>query len=217
VPKQTKISVIGGTGNLGYGLAVRLAKANQVLIGSRDVPKAKAAAAKASKLSGATVVGTSNEAAAAGCDVAILAVPDLPSPDFLAGLAKALEGKLVISPIVPLTFKGGIASVSLSGESAAERVAKALPGSRVASAFQTVPAPVLAQLEEKMDYDVLVTADSKEVYEEAAKVVSAVGRLRPLYAGPLRISRMVEAMTPVLLNASRFNDLGTSSPSIKLV
>ena len=61
----------------------------------------------------------------------------------------------------------------------------------------------------------LVTAQSKEIYAEAAKVVSSVGKLRPFYAGPLVASRAVEAITPALLNAMRFNKL--DSPSMKLV
>jgi predicted dinucleotide-binding enzyme len=114
-----------------------------------------------------------------------------------------------------MLFKDGIFSLSTSGESAAERVAHALPASRVAGAFHTVPAPRLAQLEEELAYDVLVTADSREVYDQAARVVSSVGRLRPLYAGPLAVSRMVEAITPALLNVSKLNKL--RSPSIRLV
>jgi len=62
-----------------------------------------------------------------------------------------------------MLFKNGVFSISNSGESAAERVAKALPKADVAGAFHTVPAPKLAQLDEALDYDVLVTADSREV------------------------------------------------------
>jgi NADPH-dependent F420 reductase len=194
---------------------MRLAKAGSVTIGSRNPARAAEAAAKASTLARMPVVGKTNEEAASGCQIAILAVPDLPSADFLSGLAQALKDKLVISPIVPMVFKDGIFSISLPGESAAERVAKALPASHVAGAFHTVPAPKLADLEEELVYDVLVTADTREVYDQAARVVSSVGRLRPLYAGPLVASRMVEAFTPVLLNVSRLNKL--KSPSIRLV
>ncbi len=216
VPRRAEsVAVIGGTGDLGFGLAVRLASRYAVTIGSRDLPRAAAAAAKASAAAGVRVEGTTNTEAATACDMAILAVPDLPSADLLSGLAEGLKGKLVISPIVPMLFKDGVFSTSLSGDSAAERVARALPGARVAGAFHTVPAPRLAQLAEELAYDVLVTAESRDVYEQAARVVSSVGRLRPLYAGPLMVSRMVEAITPTLLNVSRLNKL--KSPSIKLV
>jgi len=214
---ETRIAVIGGTGDLGFGLAVRLAKAYSVTIGSRDLGRATDAAAKASTVARVRVEGKTNEGAASACDYAILAVPDLPPADLLSSLAEGLKDKLVISPIVPMVLSDGIFSLSPSpsGDSAAERVAKALPKSRVAGAFHTVPAPKLAQLGEELAYDVLVTADTREVYEQTARVVSSVGRLRPFYAGPLVASRLVEAFTPALLNVSRLNKL--KSPSIRLV
>ncbi|HVC27316.1 MAG TPA: NADPH-dependent F420 reductase [Nitrososphaerales archaeon] len=212
---QTGIAVIGGTGDLGFGLAVRLAKTYAVTIGSRDPGRAAAAATKASAISGARVEAKTNIEAAQACDIAILAVPELPSADLLASLAPALMERLVISPIVPMILKDGVFSLAPSGESAAERVARALPASRVAGAFHTVPAPRLTQFDEELAYDVLVTADSRAVYEEAARVVSSVGRLRPFYAGPLTVSRLVEGITPALLNVSKLNRL--KSPSIRLV
>jgi len=212
---QTRIAVIGGTGDLGFGLAVRLAKAYAVTIGSRDLARAVDAAAKATAIASVSVEGKTNEAAAGDCDIAILAVPDLSSAGLLSSLAQGLKDKLVISPIVPMIFKDGIFSLSQTGESAAERVAKELPTARVAGAFHTVPANRLAQLGEELAYDVLVTADSRAVYDEAARVVSSVGKLRPLYAGPLTVTRLVEGMTPALLNVSKLNKL--RSPSIRLV
>ena len=199
---------------MGFGLAVRLAKAYSVTIGSRDQSRAAAAAAKAVSEARVRVEAKTNEQAALGCDIAILAVPDLPSEGTLSELSQALSGKLVISPIVPLSVKDGIYSISLSGESAAERVAKALPGSRVAGAFHNVPAPRLARLAEELAYDVFVTADLQQTYKEAAGVVSSVGKLRPLYAGPLAVSRLVEGITPALLNISKLNKI--KSPSIRL-
>jgi hypothetical protein len=212
---QTRIAVIGGTGDLGFGLAVRLAKAYAVTIGSRDLARAVDAAAKATAIARVRVEGKANEEAAGSCDIAILAVPDLSSAGLLSSIAQGLKGKLVISPIVPMLFQDGIFSLSQTGESAAERVAKALPTARVAGAFHTVPANRLAQLGEELAYDVLVTADSRAVYDEAARVVSSVGKLRPLYAGPLTVTRLVEGMTPALLNVSKLNKL--RSPSIRLV
>jgi NADPH-dependent F420 reductase len=212
---KAKIAVLGGTGDLGFGLAVRLSKAYSVAIGSRDPDRAAAAAAKGTAMSRVRIEAKANEEAARWCDTAILAVPELPSPDFLASLAPSLMEKLVISPIVPMVVTNGIFSVALNADSAAERVSRALPGSRVAAAFHTVPAPKLAQLDEELAYDVLVTADTREVYAEAAAVVSSVGKLRPLYAGPLSATRLVEAITPALLNASKLN--GLKSPSIRLV
>jgi 8-hydroxy-5-deazaflavin:NADPH oxidoreductase len=202
---------------MGFGLAVRLAKAYAVTIGSRDLTKASDSAARASGLARVRVESKSNLDAALDCEIAILAVPEMPTPALFSSLAQGLKDKLVISPIVPMVLKEGVFAISLPEESATERVARALPGSRVAGAFHTVPSPKLAKLDEELNYDVLVTADSKAVYQEAAQVVSAVGRLRPLYAGPLRASRLVEGITPAILNVTKFNKLPSSSPSIRLV
>jgi NADPH-dependent F420 reductase len=208
------IAVIGGTGDLGLGLAVRLARSYQVTIGSRDASRAAEAASKASALGGATVLGEENGAAARGSEISILAIPNLPSDDALISLKPHLDGKLVLSPIVPMEFRDGLFSPSLESGSAAERVASSL-GTRVAGAFHTVPAARLLEVDKELDYDVLVTADTKEVYLEAAEIVSSITRLRPLYAGPLRNSRMVEGITPSLLNVGKLNKI--RSPSIKVV
>jgi 8-hydroxy-5-deazaflavin:NADPH oxidoreductase len=209
-----KIAIVGGTGDLGLGLAVRLAKGHDVTIGSRDASRAKEAAAKATGLSGREVAGKENSDAVRHCDAAILAVPDLPPTDLLSGLKNGLAGKLVISPVVPMRLEDGLFSISTPDESAAERVATALQ-TRVAGAFHTVPAQKLLSLDSELDYDVLVTADARVTYEEAATIVSSVGRLRPLYAGPLKASRIVEAITPTLLNVGRLNKI--KAPSIKVV
>jgi NADPH-dependent F420 reductase len=214
-PEQMKIAIIGGTGQLGFGLAIRLAKTYSVTIGSRDVPKATAAATKASAVARVSIGAKSNPEAADACDIAILAVPDLPSADLLASMAPNLMEKLVISPIVPMVFKDGLFSIAISGESAAERVAKSLPMAKVAGAFHTVPAARLAKPEEPLDYDVLVTAESRAVFDQVSRVVSSVGKLRPLYAGPLSASRMTESITPTLINVERLNKMKT--PSIKIV
>ncbi len=209
-----RISVIGGTGDLGLGLAARLARSHEVMIGSRDASRAAEAAVRASVLSGSHVLGMGNGEAARRSEVSILAIPDLPSEEFLDSLKPDLAGKLVISPIVGMKMEKGLFSPSLESGSAAERVASVLQ-TRVAGAFHTVPAARLLEVNRELDYDVLVTADSREVYAEAASVVSSVPRLRPLYAGPLRNSRMVEGITPTLLNLAKLNKLRT--PSLKIV
>jgi predicted dinucleotide-binding enzyme len=172
--RPERIAIIGGTGALGYGLALRLSRAFPVTIGSRTQEKAAEAAARATSVAKVHIEANANAQAASVCEIAML-----------------------------------------PGESAAERVAKAIPGARVAGAFHTVPASRLAHLGDELAFDVLVTAGAKEVFDEASRVVSSVGKLRPLYAGPLSASRLVEGITPALLNVSKLN--GLRSPSIKLV
>jgi NADPH-dependent F420 reductase len=212
---MTRIAIVGGTGELGMGLAARLAKKNsEIVVGSRDPSRAMEAASRVTALAGARVDGKSNQDAASWCEVAILAIPDLPSDEALLSMKPALSGKLVISPIVPMGFNDGLFFPSLESGSAAERVAAVLQ-TRVASAFHMVPAAKLLEVESLLDCDVLVTAETRGVYAEAAALVSSIDGLRPLYAGPLRNSRLIETMTPALLNVGKLNKI--KSPSIKVV
>jgi len=212
--KRRRIALVGGTGDLGLGLAARLARAYDVTVGSRDAARAAEAAAEASRLSGVRVEGAENVEAARASDIAVLAIPSLPSDDVLDSLKPAVAGKLVVSPIVPMEVRDGLFSAPPAASSAAERVASVL-ATRVAAAFHTVPAARLLEVGRALDYDVLVTADTRAVYDEAAAVVSSIPGLRPLYAGPLRNSRMVEEMTPNLLNVGKLN--GIKHPSIRVV
>jgi NADPH-dependent F420 reductase len=211
---MTRVAIVGGTGELGLGLAVRLSKRHQVVVGSRDPSRAKDAASKATGLSGGKVEGGTNQEAALWCEVAVLAIPELPSDETLLSIKPAVAGKLVVSPIVPMTVRDGLFVPALESGSAAERVSSVLQ-TRVASAFHTVPAARLLDADTALDYDVLVTADTRDVYAEVAALVSSIEGLRPLYAGPLRNSRMLETMTPTLLNVGKLNKI--KSPSIKVV
>ncbi|MBI3841247.1 MAG: NAD(P)-binding domain-containing protein, partial [Thaumarchaeota archaeon] len=117
---------------MGSGLARQLAKTHEIIIGSRDAAKASA---KASEIQGAK--GADYLTAARECEVAIFAVP-YSAVDSLGGLAEGLAGKLVISIINPMKFEGGMLLYGLQSGSAAEELAKKLPGSRVATAFNNI-------------------------------------------------------------------------------
>jgi len=208
------VAVVGGTGDLGLGLAARLAGSYRVLIGSRDEGRAAEAAAKATSLSGSTVTGLANDHAVAAADIVILAIPDLPSDEVLLSLKPKVSGKLIISPIVPMDFRDGLFVARISATSAAEKVSSVVE-TRVAAAFHQVPAARLLEVGEPLDYDVLVAANSREVYAETALLVSKVPRLRPLYAGPLRNARALEMLTPTLLNVGKLNRI--KNPSVRVV
>ncbi|MDG7007852.1 MAG: NADPH-dependent F420 reductase [Nitrososphaerota archaeon] len=210
-----RLAIIGGTGTLGKGLAIRLSAANQVLIGSRSEEKAESAAAEIKAATGRDVQGGSNEDVANSCDAAILAVPSLDDPGFLDALKAPLKGKIVISPIVPMRFENGFLVYSKATGSAAEDVATVLRESRVAAAFHHVPALTMANEDEELGFDVLVACDNKADYEGASAIVGSVKGLRPLYAGPLSVSRALEQLTPILINTARLNNLRRLS--VKLV
>jgi predicted dinucleotide-binding enzyme len=98
--------------------------------------------------------------------------------------------------------------------SAAQMVAEALTRSRVAAALHTLPVSFLKR-SEKLDVDVLVAADDRKTFEEAAEIVRSIGKLRPLYGGPLSMASSIERITPLLLNLAKLN--GFKTPSIKFV
>jgi 8-hydroxy-5-deazaflavin:NADPH oxidoreductase len=197
-----KIAVLGGTGKMGVALAGRLAGTNEVIIGSRDPARARDAA---KKIRGAR--GMDYESASKEADAAVVAVP-ASAMGTIAPLAGVLAGKLVISAVNPLRFEGGLVHYGRVEGSAAEELAKVLPRSRVATAFNNIPAGFL-QKTEVAAIDVLVAADSKEAYEETAKIVESIPNLRPLYAGPLSQSAIVESITALVLNLANLNQTGS--------
>ena len=141
------------------------------------------------------------------CDEALLTMSYDPEGRVLSSLRTALAGKLVISPIVPMSSRQGRFVYALDSGSAAEQAAAILGGSRVASSLHTVPAPLLLKADDPLNLDALVAADSREVFEDAASLIRDIGNLRPLYAGPLSQSRSLEVLVPLLLNLARLNGL----------
>jgi NADPH-dependent F420 reductase len=212
---MTRIAIVGGTGDLGTGLAGRLAAHYDVTIGSRDHQKAVLAAQNVTRIIMKDIAGLTNEEAVEGADAAILAVPSLAVDLFTERVKAALKGKLVISPIVPIRKEAGVLYYDFTDKSAAERVAEALPESRVVSALHTIPAPRLLSYQEELDYDVLVAADRENDFQEASSIVRSIPRLRPLHSGPLKTSRMIEAITPLLINLGKFSHI--RSASLKVV
>jgi NADPH-dependent F420 reductase len=197
-----KIAIIGGTGSMGSGLAKQLSKNHEVIIASRDPSKARAVAAGIKGASGADYSTAARE-----CDLAIFAIPFF-ALDSLPPLADELAGKLVLSIINPLKLEAGMLSYGLESGSAAEMLAAKLPKSRVATAFNNITAGLFKKAEMSR-LDVVVAADSKETFEEAAKIVKSIPGLRPLYAGPLSEAQAVERITPLLLNLAKKNETGS--------
>ncbi len=206
-----RIAILGGTGQLGRGLASRLSDSHEVLVGSRDAGKAEAVALTLGSLTGKRIRGLSNRDAAEASDVGIWALPDLRSGSLAGELARPLEEKLVISPMVPMMVRGGLYEYSPPGDSAAEWLAGMLTKSRVVAALHTIPAAELLNLKKKLDYDVFVAAQDEKLFKEAASVIGGIGGLRPLYVGPLTSAKHIEALTPLLRNISRLNGLKNTS------
>jgi len=212
---EKRIAIIGGTGALGRGLAARLSSKYEVIIGSRERGRARSVAAEVGRIAGTKVRGTTNLDAAKFCGVAILALPNDSAYVLAESLRGELEGKVVISPIVPMKIRDREFVYAFETGSAAEKIASILKGSRVAAAFHSLPAEMLLKVREELDYSVLIAADTEDVFSKVAELVLSIKRLEPLRAGPLSTARMIESLTPMLLNLERHG--GIRNPSIRIV
>jgi NADPH-dependent F420 reductase len=198
------VALIGGTGDLGTGLAMRwVAAGYPVIIGSREAGKAADAAARLAPPPGSPAPrGLANVAAAAAAEVVVITVPFASHAAILADIRDAVAGKIVIDATVPLV-PPKVARVQLPpDDSAAVAAQKALgAAARVVSAFHTVAALKL-QKGEPIDCDVLVFGDKPEDRAVAIELAAAAG-LRALHAGPLANSTAAEALTSVLIGINR--------------
>ena len=200
------ISIVGGTGNLGKGLAIRLALAGyNVVVGSRIDEKAKAKAEEYSELCGCKIEGASNEKAIEVCDVAILTIPWENALDFVREHRDILSKKIVVSPIVPMVKENGFVYKPPNG-SMAESIASIL-GDKVVSAFQNVPAKRFSNLSEIPEFDVIVCGDNEDAKAIVMEIVNSIERLRALDGGPLSNSRIVECLTPFLISLASRNGM----------
>src|SRR4051794_15269387 len=128
-----QVTVIGGSGALGTGLALRLAAAGvPVVIGSRDQSRAEEAAQRVrEKLAGAQVQGLANGPAAEASEIVFLCVPFRNQSETLTNLKNHLrEGQLVVDATVPL-------AAAVSGK--ATRTLGVWQGSAAQQAAEMVP------------------------------------------------------------------------------
>jgi NADPH-dependent F420 reductase len=199
------LGFIGGTGPQGRGLAARLARAGHpVLLGSRDAARGQEAAAELSERSGAAVSGGANEDVARSADIAFVVLPYAAQADTLAPLAGALAGKLVVNCVNHMAFDAdGPYAPGVAAGSAAQECAGLLPDSVVVSAFHDISARALAKLETPMDAHVLVCGNDQEAKERVIALAEGIPGLRGVDCGPLRMSRAVEDLTPVLLHINK--------------
>jgi NADPH-dependent F420 reductase len=201
------IPIIGGTGALGYGLALRWARHGAaVVIGSRQAERAAEAAERVgAAVPDATVEGLPNDEAARSGPIVFLTVPFRAQSETVNNLREALEpGQLLVDCTVPLAAAiSGKAtrSVGVWQGSAAQQAQEMVPeGVTVVSALQSVSAPALADLDAELDEDVLVCGDRKADKARVAQLVERIPGLRAVNAGPLEMARISEQLTPLLIS-----------------
>jgi 8-hydroxy-5-deazaflavin:NADPH oxidoreductase len=207
--EREPIPIVGGTGALGAGLALRWARAGlPVAIGSRSAERAEEAAAKLREaVPGAEVEALLNEDAAQRAEVVFLTVPFRAQSENLNNLREALRpGQILVDCTVPLAAAvSGKATRSLGvwQGSAAQQAQEMVPeGVVVIAALHTVSAPRLGDPEAELDEDVLLCGDRKADKARVARLVEAIGGLRAVNAGPLETARIVEQLTPLLISVN---------------
>jgi hypothetical protein len=210
------IAILGGTGDLGTGLAIRWSKAGHpIIIGSRTQQKADAAVVDLKKVSPQTPArAMENAAAAAAGDIVVLTVPYEHQLATLDSVRAGLEGKILIDVTVPL-IPPKVGTVQLPPEGSAGKRAQNFLGDgvKVVTAFQNVAAHLLQQ-DVKIECDVLVAGNSKEARDKVVELVEEAG-MSGWHAGPIENSAAAEALTSILIQINRRHSISHSG--IKIV
>jgi NADPH-dependent F420 reductase len=211
------VAIIGGTGDEGFGLALRLAMGGeQVVIGSRAEERGQASADKAREILGigtgsgtrGEISGASNQEAAAACDIVVVTVPYAGQAEIYRSIKDSVrKGAVVCDATSPLATAVGRPAwqVITPWEGSAAEQAKAIlrKDVRMVSAFHTVSAESLQDLDRPMEGDVLVCGAEAEAKAAIGALVEAIANLRWVDAGVLSMSRIVERLTAILVSVNR--------------
>jgi hypothetical protein len=200
------VGIVGGTGPAGRGLGARLAASGSVVVlGSRDAARAGSAADEIRDRwpeRDLEISGRANEEAARA-DIVVLATVWDAAVSTAVSLAPQLAGRVVVSMANAIIRVGPEfqALVPVRGSIAAT-IQAAVPGCRVTTAFQHLPAARLGQIDTALDADVLVCADDVDAAEATVRLVESIPGLRGLRAGSLAAANAVESLTAVLVNVN---------------
>jgi NADPH-dependent F420 reductase len=205
-----KIGIVGGTGDIGEGMALRLSQMHNVVLGSRDESRAVTT-------SECTITELRNRGLPCSCEgfcnqdavdragIVILAVPYSQLAATIGSL-HGLEEKLVVCPVNPMERGEFFMFVPPAEGSAAMLARRLLPsGTRICTAFNTIAANKWKNLDDPLDIAVPVCGDDAEAKKIVMDLAGGIGKIHPYDAGPLAASSLVEGLTPLLLNIARYN------------
>jgi 8-hydroxy-5-deazaflavin:NADPH oxidoreductase len=201
------VPIIGGTGALGYGLALRWARqGTELVIGSRSPERATEAAERVRRaVPDARVEGLPNGEAARRGSLLFVCVPFRAQSETYNNLRDVLEeGQLVVDCTVPVAAAmGGRATRSLGvwqGSAAQQAQETVPPGVTVVAALHSVSAPMLADLEQTLAEDVLICGERRADKARVAALVERIEGLRAVNAGALEMARIAEQLSPLLIS-----------------
>ena len=222
-----KIGLIGGTGGMGKGFALRWCLNHDILIGSRDAERASSSAKEYMDVAKETygeikgnISGNDNLSISKESDVLILSIP-YENIDSVCSqiLPEVKDSCIVISPIVPMTkTEIGFEFIPLKENKpfSYQLVVKYMKNkSKLVSAFHVISEKKLVNPALSLDYDIFVCGDDKEAVEVVNGLIKEIKGLRPIYLGPGSLSYFAEISTPLLLNAMIKNKI--KNPGIKII
>jgi hypothetical protein len=225
--QSLKIGIIGGTGGMGKGFAIRWCINHDVLVGSRDASRAASSAEEYTKLAkeaygqiNGTISGNDNSSVAKESDVLILSIQYENIDSTCSQLLPQIKDScVVISPIVPMTKTDvGFEFIPIKENKpfSYQLVEKYMKDkTKLVSAFHVISEKKLANPSLNLDYDIFVCGDDQNSVNVVNGLINEIKGLRPIYLGPGSLSYMAEISTPLLLNAMIKNNL--KNPGIKLV
>ena len=221
------IGIIGGTGGMGKGFALRWCKKHDILIGSRDTERADTAANEYSNIAkeiygkiNGTILGKDNISVAKESDVLVLSIPYENIDSICSELLSQINDDcVVVSPIVPMTKTDtGFECIAIKENKpfSHQTVEKHMKDkTKLVSAFHVISEKKLVNPTLSLDYDIFVVGDDKNSVEIVNNLINEIEGLRPIYLGPGTLAYLVEMSTPLLLNAMIRNKM--KNPGIKLV
>ena len=222
-----KIGIIGGTGGMGKGFAIRWCKNHQVIIGSRDEERAKTSAKEYlelikesyDKING-DIIGADNVSVSKDADVLILSIPYENIDSICSELLPLINDNcVVVSPIVPMTKTDtGFECIAIKENKpfSHQTVEKYMKDkTKLVSAFHVISEKKLVNPTLELDYDIFVAGDGKESVQVVNGLINEIEGLRPIYLGPGALAYLVEMSTPLLLNAMIRNKM--KNPGIKII
>ena len=225
--QSLKIGIIGGTGGMGKGFAIRWCINHDVLVGSRDASRAASSAEEYTQIAKAasgpingTISGNDNSSVAKESDVLILSIQYENIDSTCSQLLPQIKDScVVISPIVPMTKTDvGFEFIPIKDNKpfSYQLVEKYMKDkTKLVSAFHVISEKKLANPTLNLDYDIFVCGDDQNSVNVVNSLITEIKGLRPIYLGPGSLSYMAEISTPLLLNAMIKNKL--KNPGIKIV
>jgi hypothetical protein len=222
-----KIGIIGGTGGMGKGFALRWSQNHDIIVGSRDAKRASESANEYTSLAkesfgqiNGTITGNDNISVAKDSDVLILSIP-YENIDSVCSeiLPQVKDSCVVISPIVPMVKTDvGFEFIPIKENKpfSYQLVLKHMKNkSRLVSAFHVISEKKLVNPTMVLDYDIFVCGDDKGAIDVVNGLINEIKGLRPIYLGPGELSYLAEISTPLLLNAMIQNKI--KNPGIKII